>query len=285
MGRREWRGGVVWAVFLLVTGCARGPQQSASSSADTTIAGAPSTPATAPTAAQENGVLAASVGGVGDAAQIASLVGATITGGERFVVGFARADGLPAARLGPARVEFLRELRVIRIHLPASIGSTALTDNAFTTFLSDRAYVVRPLGGDSLWIDLHLRSSALARAEVRSDPALVVVELQPGGPSFGDASGLGPNVVVLTPRPGRARYPLEVTGYARTFEGNVVAELRENGRAVAKTHTTAADWVSAWGEFRMRLDTGPRGPVELFVGEYSAENGTERGATVRIGIE
>ena len=221
----------------------------------------------------------------GDATQIASLLVAPADGGERLVVGFARPDGLPADRVGPVRAEVLRERGVVRLTLPLQVVSAAIVDNHFGTFLADRAFVVRPLAGDSLHLDLHLRSPALVRVRALERPALVLVELRAGGDPLPRSAPAAQRVVVLSPVPGAARYPLTIEGYARTFEANVIAELRGRRGEPARTRTTAADYLAAWGEFRMRIERGPTGPVELFVGEHSAADGAEQGVRIELEIE
>jgi hypothetical protein len=88
--------------------------------------------------------------------------------------------------------------------------------------------------------------------------------------------------VVLEPRPGPASYPLTITGYARTFEANVVARLEQGGEEVLETFTTATAWVDAWGHFSFTIDDGPTGPVRLHVGEYEARDGAWEGVVVEL---
>jgi hypothetical protein len=88
----------------------------------------------------------------------------------------------------------------------------------------------------------------------------------------------------VEPRPGAATYPLTVTGYARTFEANVVARLEREGEEVVETFTTATAWVDAWGQFSLTIAEGPTGPVVLHVGERSARDGTWQGAAVELNM-
>jgi hypothetical protein len=89
---------------------------------------------------------------------------------------------------------------------------------------------------------------------------------------------------VLEPRPGAASYPLTITGYARTFEANVVARLEEDGEDVHVAFTTATAWADAWGHFSLTIHAGPTGPIRLHVGEYSAKDGTWEGAVVELRV-
>ena len=84
-------------------------------------------------------------------------------------------------------------------------------------------------------------------------------------------------VVVFTPISGPASYPLRITGYARTFEANVISEVRQGGQRAAQTFGLASDYIEAWGTYELTITTGPAGAADLFVGEYSAADGSERG--------
>jgi hypothetical protein len=291
------RGSAVVAAGLALLawgGCGRpgGPGSGGGPASDSLLADAPSAAAAAGASFLESGVLTTQSQDGGDATQVASLIAAPMSpaagnpAGERFLIGFARADGFPASTLSRVRVEFLRDLRVIRVYLPPDVVSTAITENRFTGDYTSAAYVVRSLHDAQLYVDLHLRSPAVARATVQTAPALVVVELRGGGPMMPPAPLEGANVVVLTPpREGRVSYPLEITGYGRTFEANVVAQLKREGRLLGSARANAADYASAWGEFRMRIDDGPKGTMQLFVGEFSAEDGAPRGVTTDLHVE
>ncbi len=225
-----------------------------------------------------------------DATQVASLIMAPFEGGERVVIGLARDDGFSAERAGQVSAEFLRPLRVLRVWLPPAIRSAAIKDNSFPGFHASRAYVVRSLKDHTtLFVDIHLNREAVARVILRSSPAAIVVELKPGGTVFPHrefGTPMASYAVLLDPQHGRASYPLEITGYARTFESNVVAQLRQEGRIVADTFTTAADGIEAWGEFRIRFAHGPRGRVRLHVPEDSPADGArERDLTVDLEME
>lgn len=295
--RRELSGVVGAGIALVmgfvlaaaVAGCGGSTGEHAGpSTSDSSLAGPPGAPASGGPFV-ENGPLTGGGEGRGDASQVASLIAAPIEGAEateRLVVGFARPDGMPATTIGPVRARFMRAQRVVRILLPDEITSTAITENRFASPLANAAYVVRSLDDARLFIDLHLRAPALARGVTYAQPALESIELKPGGESLPSWPSEQSNVVVLTPaRDARVRYPIEISGYARTFEANVVAELRRDGKIVVQTHTTAADYISAWGEFRMRFDDGPKGKFELFVGDYSAKDGTPQGVRMDLQID
>lgn len=202
---------------------------------------------------------------------------------ERFVVDLEADDGGPADEAGDVTVEFLRELGVIRIRLPdVSPEIVEEADERFEGPLATAAFAVR--GEDRrIHVDLHVGEPAVARALVLSSPARVVVDLRPGGGPVPPPAARDRGVVVLRPRPGReASYPLEVSGYARTFEANVLVRVRQGGGVRVEDFTTARDWAGTWGAFDLVIEDGPTGRVELFVGEESARDGTEEGVRIDL---
>lgn len=229
-------------------------------------------------------------GVTGDAATIANLRFQAYEGCERFVIDLANAAGQPAQAAGPVEAELLRDLGVIRVHLGQEIQLTTLPDEAVETHpvapLVHSAYTVWGLDG-APFVDVHLRAPALGRVFLLQSPARVVVDVQPGGnPIRSGALGPRDGVILMTPRPDVTHsYPLQITGYARTFEANVIARLRTQGVVQAETFTTAAAWAETWGEYAMTLEQGPVGNVQLFVGSESARDGTEQGVYVDLTIE
>lgn len=222
----------------------------------------------------------------GDAAAVGDLRWAAHDGCERLVIDFADKAGAPAASVGQAQAEVLRSIGVVRVTLPevASVDPEN-TDAEFDGPLAHAAYVVRAAGGRGLYVDLHLGSESQVHVEVLSDPARVAVDLRPGGGPIPEAAATGNFVVVATPRPGGETYPLTVTGYARTFEANVVVRIVQDDRQVFDDFTTATDYTETWGHFSLVVSDGPSGTIELHVGEYSAEDGTWQGALVRLTMQ
>ncbi len=172
---------------------------------------------------------------------------------DRFIISLATDAGAPATSVGRTRVVFLRDLGVVRVFLP-DVTDTNITDGVFELPLIDRAYVVRSADG-SLYVDAHLGAAAMARTVVTESPAQIIVELDPGGPALPPVAARSDLVVVLTPREGRADYPLIVTGYSRTFEANVVVRLIKADVVAEERVTMATDYLSAWGEFTVTLET------------------------------
>jgi hypothetical protein len=219
----------------------------------------------------------------GDAARIGAVRWASYDGCERVVLDLAGDDGAPADRAGRVTAEVLRRLGVVRVSLRdvAAVESDA-TDTTFDGPLATAAYVVRSPEGQWLYVDVHLGDAAEAYVATLDAPARVVVDLRPGGSAVPGAAPRATRVVVLEPRPGRASYPLTVTGYARTFEANVVVRLEQAGRDVYDDFTTSTGYVDAWGHYTFTIDRGPRGPVVLHVGEHSARDGSWEGVAVEL---
>jgi hypothetical protein len=222
-------------------------------------------------------------GGTEDAARVSDLRWEPHEGCERFVIDFAAGEGQPASAPGSVSAELLRDLGVVRVMLPGLRQvDPGATDASFTGSLAWRAFVVRAPDGRDTYVDLHLAGPAEAHVAVLESPARVVVDLRPGGAALPGPPVTHDRVIVLRPRPGEATYPLEVAGYARTFEANVVARLARNGEEVFEDFTTATAWVDTWGYFTITIPRGPSGTVTLHVGEHSARDGTWEGAAVEL---
>jgi len=259
----------------MVAGCTALPSGSTEASTSPTSSAAPSTTlptTTAPSCGgefSERGELL-SFHVDGDASRISALHTDQDGACEQFVVGFTTEAGAPATSVGNVDVEFLRDLGVIRIALP-DIAHASITDGIFESPLVDRAYVVRAQDG-SLYVDAHLSAPAMARAEIVQSPARVVIQLEPGGEELPTPAPRNDLVVLLTPREHQVTYPLTVSGYARTFEANVVIRILQGGSIASERVTTATDYLEAWGEFSSVFESGPQGTVQLVVGEGSGED-------------
>jgi hypothetical protein len=219
-----------------------------------------------------------------DAHEIAALRWQSYEGCERFVIDLRARDGSHAERAGDVRAHVLRDLGVVRITLrDVEHVATGAIDAGFDGPLVTAAFVVREEERQWLYVDLHLGDAAEAFVSTLDEPARVIVDLRPGGPQAPPPPTRGSHVIVLEPRPGGASYPLAVTGYARTFEANVLARLVQAGEAVFEDFTTASAYIDAWGHYSFRIADGPTGQVVLHIGEYSAKDGTWEG--VAIGLE
>lgn len=217
----------------------------------------------------------------GDAGQVTALAWSSQPGCERLVVELSTEEGAPATRAGLLRGEVRRDLGLVRLELAEEVADTQVADAAFEGELMGGAFVVRSEDG-SLHVDVHMAAPARARVAVLSSPARVVLDLRPGGPTLPAPPTMAERVVLLTPRGGGFTYPLDISGYARTFEANVVVRLRQGGQVRVERLTTASDWVHTWGEFAVVLPDGPSGSLQLFVGEESPQDGTEEGAVLEL---
>jgi len=230
-----------------------------------------------------DGPLTVAEAGAADADSVRALRWEAHEGCERFVIDLADAEGNPAAGAGDVSVEVLRDLGVVRVTLrDVEWVAPEATDESFGGELAREAYTVWADEGRWVFVDLHLAGEAEAHATVLDDPARVVVDLRPGGGPIPGPAAVDRGVVVLDPRPGPASYPLTVTGYARTFEANVLARIEQDGEEAAQDFTTATAWVDAWGYYSITFDSGPSGPIELHVGEHSARDGTWEGTMVEL---
>ena len=133
-----------------------------------------------------------------------------------------------------------------------------------------------------MFVDLHLAAPAAARARVTSEPARLNIDLRPGFVEFAGTATTDDLVVVVSPGDGANVPPAAtVSGYARTFEANVVTIVTQGGQVISETGTTAAEWAVTWGEFSQEL-TLPPGSVSLFVGQSSPEDGSLDGVTLEL---
>ena len=203
-------------------------------------------------------------------------------GCERLTVQFETTEGAPATTPPAVIVEFLDSRQVLRIRV--DVGSTVVTDQLVETPLVDRLFVVRALDG-GMFIDLHLRGTAQARAEVSTSPARLTLGLETGVQALDAAATIGGDTVLISPSDGAqpSAGAVEIAGYARVFEANVLVVASIGGETVARTTATAADWTETWGEFRTPIQLPP-GEVSLFVGEESAADGSRVGPTINLTV-
>jgi hypothetical protein len=233
----------------------------------------------------EEGIVPLNVPEVGDAREVHDLRWAAHEGCERFVIDLAAADGSPADVVGMMRAEVLRDLGIVRISLidAESVDQGAI-DASFDGPLARAAYAVLAPDGAGIHVDLHLAQAAEAHVALLQEPARVVVDLRPSGGPVPAPPVVSDRVVVLQPSSLATTYPLEVVGYARTFEANVVVRIEDQGEEVLEEATTATAWTDAWGYYSVTIEDGPSGRIQLHIGEYSARDGTWEGAAVELEI-
>ena len=200
-------------------------------------------------------------------------------GCEQFQIDFQTAEGAPSTTAPSVVVEYLATRQVIRVFL--GVDRTVITDQRIETELVDRLYVVRALDG-GMFIDFHLAKPAEARARITNSPAKLTLQLQPGNLPFDGSAALSEHAVVVEPPDGSVRSAsVRASGYARTFEGNVLIIATAGDSVVAETNAVAADWVETWGEFKTRLNV-PAGEISIFVGESDPRDGSLSGVTIRM---
>lgn len=200
---------------------------------------------------------------------------------ERFGFDFETAENAPATTPPSVTASFLEGERVIRISL--GIDRTVITDQLVETRLVDRMFVVRALDG-SIFVDLHLKEKANARISLSNSPARLTIELHPASGEIGPAPSVSSRTVLITPAVGATvEEEVEVTGYARTAEANVLVVAARAEEVLVEESTTAADWVETWGEFATTV-TLPPGTIDLFVGEASPADGSLQGVTLRLTV-
>lgn len=274
------------ALIALIGACTATPAVTTSSSAPTTtIASATTTPTLARCSDEfefNEGQIADLPQESSDSGTIGAISWETIEDCETFTIAFQTSEGAPATTPPSARVLHLESFQVLRVQL-LSVAATVITDQLVETNLVDRIYVVRSLD-DGMYIDLHLAAPAQARVETTDSPGRLILTLKPGLVPLEGFSTIGDRVVVTSPAAGVTVAPfLTVTGYGRTFEANVLLVATAGNDVVVERGTTAADWTETWGEFRSTISL-PQGPVSLFVGESSAEDGALVGVTVRMTV-
>lgn len=261
--------GVAWAGLMLLAGCSA-PQH------------ADKARAVAPIAADgwvRTGPVAMATQGDTGAIRISGIASVHSDSVTSIVVSFVDANGTPAAHPAMSRVVFRPEVRVVRVQLPSSVASWAFTQKSFETGLVSAAYVVRCLDR-TIALDLHLAGSASVRASFGDVTAPLTVTLRRGGLPLPPPAPAG-STVVLWPRSGDDADTLAIEGYSRPFEANL--EVHLVGASPRDTHTMTADYIETFGEFRLRLPRGARGPADtLKLGDPNMETGAWQGVSIPL---
>lgn len=273
---------------LVMVACSSAPptDTTAPTTTATTIAPSPSTTVDAPASTCPDGDPLVEAGRVLDVAQpstdaesIGSITWDAQAGCETFTIELVTDQGAPATTPPSVTIELLRELSILRVHL--ALDATAVTDQLVESGLVARYFVVRKVDR-SLFVDFHLTAPATARASLANGPASVVVELEPGGPTYAGAPAIGDLMVLTSPLAGPSPVPVVIEGYGRAFEATVVYAFRQDDVVLLQDVTNATDYSETWGSFVTTADPGISGQVELFVGQFSGEDGSERGVVVGL---
>jgi hypothetical protein len=215
-----------------------------------------------------------------DAEQLNAITWETDTACERFTLAFTSAEGAPATTAPETSAEFFRDAAVLRVYVDVEV--TAVTDQLVQSTLVDRLYVVRRTDR-SLFVDFHLSAPAIGAVVVSPEfGGNVEVLLEPGGSEYEGVASFADNVVVVEPTPGEVEVPITISGYSRNFEATTNVQVIRDGEVILEDFTNAADWVETWGEFELEVAPQGSGPAELFVGEFSAQDGSPRGLSIDI---
>jgi hypothetical protein len=204
-------------------------------------------------------------------------------GCERLGFDFETVENAPATTPPTTIAEFLPGEGIVRIHL--DIDQTVITDQLVESSLVSRLYVVRALDG-GIFVDLHLAAPASAQLTLSNSPASLTLELTPRlDGQLAAAPLVSERAVLTTPLSGMPvdAGPVDISGYARTFEASVLVVASRGNDVLSRLSTTAADWVDTWGEFEAEIELEP-GDVDLFVGEESPQDGSLEGVTLKLEV-
>lgn len=216
-----------------------------------------------------------------DAEQIGAITWETNEECEIFVIDFVTAEGAPATTPPSIDGTFLREVGILRVGV--QVEMTAITDQLVQSALVERLYVARK-SDRTLFIDFHMAGAAVARISVGSSPGQLLVELEAGGDGYPAAPAIAENIVLVSPVEGAVENPVALSGYSRNFEANTVGRITQGDIVLAEGFTTAADWSETWGEFSLELNATGSGEADLFAGEQSAQDGSDRGVVLTIDL-
>jgi hypothetical protein len=229
----------------------------------------------------EDGELLASNEPSSDAEQISTIGWVGNQACEVFTIEFTTDQGAPATTPPSVEAVFLREVGIVRVAI--DVEMTSITDQLAETALVRQVFVPRS-EDRTLFVDLHLSSPALATVTTSASPARIIVSLEPGGSDYAGTPAIAVNVVLVTPLEGPVEVPVLVNGYSRNFEANTIGRIVQGVDVLAEGFTTAADWTETWGEFTLMLEPAGSGAADLFVGEQSAQDGSDRGVVIAIDL-
>ncbi|HKY47499.1 MAG TPA: Gmad2 immunoglobulin-like domain-containing protein [Acidimicrobiia bacterium] len=216
-----------------------------------------------------------------DAEQISAIGWVGDQSCEVFTIEFTTDQGAPATTPPSVEAVFLREVGILRVAM--DVEMTSITDQLAETALVRQVFVPRS-EDRTLFVDLHLSAPALATVTTSSSPARILISLEPGGLDYAGTPAIAVNVVLVTPVEGPVDVPVLVNGYSRNFEANTIGRIVQGADVLAEGFTTAADWTETWGEFELTLQPAGSGAADLFVGEQSAQDGSDRGVVVPIDL-
>ncbi len=267
--------GLAAALLLVVAACEGTPSSQlppTSSSSTTTTAPTALVPTTRPSPACLTGELAfvevpgelpiSLPEGEPDAGHISGWSLVEDGACDRLTISLATEGGAPARVAGEVKASLLGTEGVLRLTFDPHVQTSAVVDQVFEGSFVSRGYVVRSLDG-SLFVDLHLSRPASARVFVDRSPAVVTIDLAEGSTLF-----VGPaaaeDAVIIAPADPRQSYPLELSGYMRTPDIDIL--LTGEGVEPEPVDAELADGQGLWAAYEAVIDDGPIGIVTLEVG-------------------
>jgi hypothetical protein len=236
---------------------------------------------------RSSGLVAALGSDEGDARTVSAIRVERTEGCERLLIDFLSAAGAPASSVGPAGVTLIAESGDLRITLPSEVVASAVADAAIDSVIIEHIYVVDD-GETGFVVDVHLNPdrAILASAFDTTSPAGLVVELRDAG----DGSAVlstprrSNDIVLLSPGSGPGLYPILVTGYARPGTDSVRVRLSAESGIVFDEFVPTNARAYVWEGFRLRIDDGPSGEVDLIVDAIDPDGRTADGVAVPLDL-
>ena len=272
---------VMLLLALLLTACGDAVESEPAQPA------ASASPAATPAVTEADGFITAdSLTGGGNTADahIANIRFGRHDSFERLVIDFATEQS-SATALPQWQVEKSAAAGVLRIHLP-TVVATAFTDGELAGALLTQVFVVRATNR-SLFVDVFIPASFRYRVLELSDPLRLVIDVAAEGTAAFTLPAADKSTVLISPRAGATiQGTLTVSGYSRHFEANNVVILHDGeGKEIARTFGSSADYIETWGYFSLALVVPNRaGAGSLHVGDFDAQDGSFKGVTVPVQI-
>lgn len=230
----------------------------------------------------EDGPIAEVDQGRSDSTTISSISWQETESCETFTFSFVSSEGAPATTPPSVEATYVEGVPIVRLGL--DVEDTVITDQLVETELVERLFVVRSLEGD-MFVDLYLAAPAQAHVSVTDSPARVTLQLQPGIVEYRTKPAMSDLVVIASPLDGATVTPrVDLFGYSRTFESNVLLIATVGDEVVAEEFTTSADSTDTWGEFRATLVL-PLGEVSVFVGDENPQDGRLEGIAIQLTVQ
>ncbi|MDP9440162.1 MAG: Gmad2 immunoglobulin-like domain-containing protein, partial [Actinomycetota bacterium] len=286
---------VLVAVLVSVAGCDAGGGNATKRAAGPAAADAPGNTATSEGGSgggtpepKDDGFVASaesSGGEAGAADRIEDVRFRILDDYERLLIDFGGRDG-EAAGVPRWSVERPAQGGYVRVRLPG-VTSTAVTGKDLIGSVLTDLYVVRdPDGG--IFVDVFATQAFRYRATGLPGSGQLAIDLRGVREEVDFPPATGDRAVVLQPREAEEVVsPLDVRGYARSFEGRMTVSLLDRGRDVISSETVRADErAETWGVFETTLEfSGYEGLATLRVGGRSPQDGSSVGTETEVFLE